>query len=119
MMDKQPKQALAESRTVERYCALCEEEDGKTGEPADFMVTITPVNGGEERRVALCLVHIESLKKPDSPYRMVAAPTKARGARGTVRPVEHNKGRSEKADIKKTSRGVERYSKTERGRLGD
>jgi len=118
-MKNQTKQATSESRTSESFCALCEEEDGKNGEPAGYMVTITPANGGGERRVALCVAHVESLKKPGSPYRMVAAPTKTRGVRGATRHVEHNKGRGEKGDIKRTSRGVERYSKSERGRLGD
>jgi hypothetical protein len=103
----------------ERHCALCEEEDGRPDEPADFMVTITPINAGEERRVALCAKHVESLGKKGSPYRAVEEPAKSRRARIFTRPAEHPKGKSEKGDIKRTSRGVERYSKTERGRLGE
>ncbi|MDA4135842.1 MAG: hypothetical protein OK449_02425 [Thaumarchaeota archaeon] len=119
MSKKQPRPAPDGAQTGERYCVLCEEEDGKYGEPADYMVTITPANGGEERRVAACAAHVKSLSKPDSPYRIVAAPTKSRRAKSAVKPVEHNKGKSEKADVKRTLRGVERYSKTERGKLGE
>jgi hypothetical protein len=119
MSKKQPRPARAGAQTGERYCVLCEEEDGKYGEPADYMVTITPTNGGEERRVAVCAVHVDSLSKPDSPYRIVVPPAKRRRAKDPIKAVEHDKGKSENADIKRTLRGVERYSKTERGRLGE
>jgi hypothetical protein len=118
---KQPKPKPARSRKQanERYCVLCQEEDGRSEEPADRMVTITPTNGGEERRVAVCLVHLDSLSKPDSPYRAVVAVAKELRTRASTRPVEHDKGKSESGDIKRTLRRVERYSKTERGRLGE
>lgn len=117
--DKAPRRTHSEGGANQRYCVLCKEE-GKPNETARDMVTIRPRSGGEPRRVALCSNHVESLGEPASPY-VVVVVARARGfpTRGSARPGRHIQRKSEKGDINRTMRRVERYGRTQRGRLGE
>jgi hypothetical protein len=118
MYDKVPGRAHSESGVGQRYCVLCKEE-GKPNETARHMVTIRPKSGGKPREIAVCLGHADSLGKPASPYEVIAEPARGIPSRGSVRPGKHNEEKSEKGDINRTLRRVGRYSKSQRGRLGE
>ena len=119
MDDKVPRRIQSEGGVSERYCVLCKEEDGKPNETAHDMVTLRPKSGGKLRRVAVCLLHVDSLGKPGFPYEVIAEPARGNRAKGSVRPGEHVLGKSEKGNINRKLRRVERYSRTQRGRLGE
>lgn len=102
----------------ERYCALCKEE-GKPRETARDFVTIRPKEGGSPMRVPLCVAHREGLGKTSSLYELVAPPARAVPAKGQARQALHVEGKSEKGNISRTLRRAERYSKGQRGRLGE
>ena len=108
----------SESGTTERYCILCKEE-GKPSETARDVVTIRPREGGRPMRVALCLAHVEGLGRPGSLYEVVTAPARVIPAKGLARQTIHVEGKSEKGNINRTLRRAERYSKGQRGRLGE
>jgi hypothetical protein len=109
----------SEGGVTERYCVLCREEEGKPNETAHEMVTIRPKIGGKQRRVAVCLVHVASLGKAASPHEVIAEPIRGNRPKGYAQPVEHVQGKSEKGNINRTLRRVERYGRTQRGRLGE
>jgi hypothetical protein len=115
--DKAPRRIHSEGGANERYCVLCREE-GKPNETARDMVTIRPKSGGEPRKVAVCSGHVESLGEPASPY-VVAEPVRVLPTRGSIRPGKHFQGKSVKGDISRGMRKIERYGKTQRGRLGE
>ncbi|MDA4112986.1 MAG: hypothetical protein OK474_02970 [Thaumarchaeota archaeon] len=114
-----PTRVKSEGGASERFCVLCQEEDGKTNETAHDMVTIRSTAGGKSRMVAVCLAHAESLGKPGSPYEIVTAPVRGVRPRSPVRPSGQIQGKSAKGDISRTLRQTERYGKTQRGRLGE
>jgi hypothetical protein len=118
MVNRAPRQTSSEGGAGERYCVLCE-EDGKPNEIARNMVTIRPKSGGEPRRVAICLVHVDGLGKPESAYKVVAEPTKAVQPKNSARAGKQSQGKSQRGDINRTLRQTERYGKTQRGRLGE
>jgi len=70
-------------------------------------------------RVSLCLSHFEGLGKPGSLYELVAPPARVVPTKGSARQNLHVEGKSEKGDISRTLRRAERYSKGQRGRLGE
>jgi hypothetical protein len=107
----------SEGGVNERYCVLCAEE-GKPNETSRDMVTIRPRSGGEQRRIAVCSAHLETLGEPSSPY-LVASPTVSLPTRGSPRPHQNVQRKSQTGDISRTLRRVERYGKTQRGRLGE
>jgi len=118
MVDKVARRARSEGGASERYCVLCKEE-GKPGETARDVVTIRPREGGRPMRVALCLAHADGLGRPGSLYEVVAAPARVIPAKGLARQSRHVEGKSEKGNINRTLRRAERYSKGQRGRLGE
>jgi len=115
--DKAMLRIHSEGGVNERYRVLCNEE-GKPNETARDMVTIRPRSGGEPGRVAVCYAHLESLREPSSPY-VVAEPAKGQPARWSPRPRQIDERKSQTGDIGRTLPGVERYGKTQRGRLGE
>ena len=119
MNDKVPRRIHSEGGVGERYCVLCKEEASKPNETARHMMTIRPRSGGKLRRIAVCLAHADSLDKVTYPYEVIAEPTRGIPTRGSVRPGKHIQRKSEKGDINRTLRRIERYSKTQRGRLGE
>ncbi len=70
-------------------------------------------------RVPLCLAHAEGLGKPGSLYDVVTPPARVVPAKGLARQTRHVEGKSEKGNINRTLRRAERYSKGQRGRLGE
>ena len=100
------------------YCVLCKEE-GNPNEMARDVVTIRPRDGGKPRRAALCLAHFVGLGRPGSLYEVAAAPGRAVPAKGLARQRRHVEGKSEQGNINRTLRRAERYSKGQRGRLGE
>ncbi len=70
-------------------------------------------------RVPLCLAHFEGLGKPGSLYELVIPPARVVPVKGSARQNLHVEGKSEKGDISRTLRVTERYSKGQRGRLGE
>jgi hypothetical protein len=118
MDDKVPRRIRSEGGVSERYCVICKEE-GKPNETAHDMVTIRPRTGGKTRRVAVCLVHVDSISKPESPYEVIAEPIRGNRSRGSARQSKHIQRKSEQGDINRTLRLVERYGRTQRGRLGE
>jgi len=118
LVDKVSKIARREGGGTESYCVLCKEE-GKPNETARDVVTIRPKRGGTLRRVTVCLAHFNGLGKPESTYELVAAPGRGIPAKGLARQSKHVQGKSEKGNINRTLRRAERYSKGQRGRLGE
>jgi hypothetical protein len=115
--DKAQKLIHSEGGVNGRYCVLCKEE-GRPNETARDMVTIRPKSGGEQRRVAICSAHLETLGEPSSPY-AVSEPTIGPPTRGSPRAHERIQRKSQTGDISRTLRRVERYGRTQRGRLGE
>ena len=117
-MDQElPRHVQGDSPAGERYCALCKGE-GHPNETARGIVAIRPREGGRLRKVAVCLNHADKVGKAESPYELIAQPARSRNpVHG--RPANRLQGKTEKGDIKRTLRRVERYSKTQRGRLGE
>jgi len=107
----------SEGGVNERHCVLCKEE-GKPNETAHDMVTIRLRSGGEPRSVAVCLAHVKSLGEPSSPY-VVAEPVRGFPTRGSARPRTYVPGKKTSGDIPRAMRRVERYDRTQRGRLGE
>jgi hypothetical protein len=118
MVDRVTRRVRGEGSASEGYCVLCKEE-GKPSETARDVVTIRPREGGRPMRVALCLAHVEGLGRPGSLYEVVAAPARVIPAKGLARQTMHVEGKSEKGNINRTLRRAERYSKGQRGRLGE
>lgn len=118
MVDKMARRVRSQVGAVERYCTLCKEE-GRPSESARDVVTIRPRGGGKAMRVPLCLAHTEGLGKPGSLYELVIAPARVVPVKGSARQNLHVEGKSEKGDISRTLRVTERYSKGQRGRLGE
>jgi hypothetical protein len=114
---KPPHPIHSEGGVNERHCVLCKEE-GKLNETAHDMVTIKPRSGGEPRRVAVCLAHVNSLGEPTSSY-VVAEPVRSFPTRGSARPRAYVPGKRNSGDIPRTMRKAERYGGTQRGRLGE
>jgi hypothetical protein len=83
------------------------------------MMTIRARDGGEPRRVAICLTHAESLGSAWSLYEVISEPKRGQHPKGYVRPGQQRQGKNEKGDINRSLRVLERYSKTQRGRLGE
>jgi hypothetical protein len=118
LVDRIASRSRNESAAAERYCVFCKEE-GKPGESAREVVTIRPREGGRQVRVALCLAHVQGLGRPGSLYVLVAPPARTIPAKGLARQTLHVEGKSEKGNINRTLRRAERYSKGQRGRLGE
>jgi hypothetical protein len=118
MVDKFPRPVKAERRVTETYCVLCREE-GKPNETARDFVTIRPKSGGRQRRIAVCRAHFGTLGDSQSPYEVVAAPARGVSAKGLAREKKHVEGKSERGNINRTLRRAERFSKGQRGRLGE
>jgi hypothetical protein len=118
MVGKAQRRVSSEGGASDGYCVLCREE-GKPNETARDVVTIKPRNGGRERRVTVCLAHLDGFGKPESLYEVVAAPVRGIPAKGLARQIRHVQGKSEKGNINRTLRRAERYSKGQRGRLGE
>jgi hypothetical protein len=118
MVDKVPRRIQSEGSVNETYCALCREE-GKPNETARDLVTIRPKSGGRLRRVAVCRSHADGLGKSESPYELVVAPARGVSAKGLARESRHVQGKSERGNINRSLRRAERYSKGQRGRLGE
>ena len=114
---KPPRPIRSEGGVNDRHCVLCKEE-GKANETARDMVTIRKRSGGEPRRVAACSAHVKSLGEPTSPY-VVAEPIRGLPTRGSARPRPYVEGKKKDGDISRTIRRVERYGRTQRGRLGE
>jgi len=118
MVDKVTRRVRSEGEASDGYCALCKEE-GKPSETARDVLTIRPREGGKPMRVPLCLAHVEGLGKSGSLYELVAPPARIVPAKGLARQTRHVEGKSEKGNINRTLRRAERYSKGQRGRLGE
>jgi hypothetical protein len=112
-----PHPIRSEGGVNERHCVLCKEE-GKLNETAHEMVTIRPRSGGEPRKVAVCLSHVESLSEPASPY-VVAELARTFPTRGSARPRTYVPGKRKSGDIARNMRRAERYGGTQRGKLGE
>ena len=118
MTERVARQVRTAGGTGERYCVLCKEE-GKPGETAREVVTVRPREGGRPMRLALCLAHLDGLGRPGSLYEAVPPPSRVIPAKGLARQNLHVEGKSEKGNINRTLRRAERYSKGQRGRLGE
>ena len=118
MVEKAPRRTSGKGGARESYCVLCREE-GKPNETALDVVTIRPRSGGRVLRATVCLFHLNGLGKPGSVYELVAAPPRGVPAKGLARESKHVEGKSEKGNINRTLRRAERYSKGQRGRLGE
>ena len=118
MVDKVVRRVRTGGGTSERFCVLCKEE-GRPNEAAREVVTIRARDGGRPMRVALCLSHVDGLGRPGSLYEAVPPPARVIPAKGLARQTRHVEGKSEKGNINRTLRRAERYSKGQRGRLGE
>jgi len=118
MVDKATRQVHNEGGVGDGYCALCKEE-GRPSETARDVLTIRPREGGKPMRVPLCLAHVDGLGKPGSLYELINPPRRVVPAKGLARQTLHVEGKSEKGNINRTLRRAERYSKGQRGRLGE
>jgi hypothetical protein len=102
----------------ERHCLLCREEDGKPDVIGMVVLNIVSKHGGRARAAVLCLAHARSIGTPESPYEVVLPPPGIR-QRGPVRTNRQVQGSRGKGEISRSQRVLGRYSKTQRGRLGE
>ncbi|HZW85296.1 MAG TPA: hypothetical protein VFE91_05280 [Nitrososphaerales archaeon] len=103
----------------DRYCLLCREEDGKPEESGMVVLDIVSKHGGRARTAALCLAHARSIGTPESSYEEVVLPPQGLRSRGPVRTNRQARGGRGKGEISRSQRVLGRYSKTQRGRLGE
>jgi len=115
--EKLPDPIHGDGAADDRRCVLCKEQ-GRPNETAHGLVTIRPRSGGEPRKVAVCSFHVRSLGEATSPY-IVDELTPSFPTRGSARSHSYVPGKRKGGDIPRTMRRVERYGRTQRGRLGE
>jgi hypothetical protein len=119
MVHRIPPRANSFSGAGERYCVICKEEGGNPTESARHVVTIKLRTGGNPRKVALCAMHFRGIGDPRSSYVLVPELTGAPRPRASAPTDTQKRGSRRKGEVNNSLRQLGRYSKTQRGRLGE